>query len=82
MVLFSLLYLNADKHLPNVVNTCERASLTRLSQATEPVVKLPADCNVMAWERMTTPQYSVLNGELLQYWGITNDKKQYYQEGW
>ena len=82
VLFFSLLYLNADKRLPNVINTCERESLTRLSQATEPVVRLAAGCNVMSWERVSSPQYSELNAQLFQYWGITNGKKPYYQEGW
>ena len=81
-VLFSLIYLNADRRPPNVTNACERANLTRLAQATEPVVRLEADCLVMSWERTPSPQNLENNAQLFEYWGITKGKKRYYQSGW
>ena len=81
-VALSFLYLNADRKMPYISNACERESLTRLAQATEPLVKLPADCTIMAWEKVTYPQYSELNADLLAYWGITKGKKLYHQQGW
>ncbi|MBF9141320.1 hypothetical protein [Hymenobacter properus] len=80
VLLFAFIYLNADRHLPNVSNTCERQHLTRLAQATEPVVRLSTDCTLMSWEINRWPQYSDLNAQLFEYWGITQGKKLYYQQ--
>jgi hypothetical protein len=79
---FSLIYLYADRHLPNVSNACERANLTRLAQATEPVVRLSADCTLMSWEPLPQAHDSELNAQLFEYWNINPDGKLYYQQGW
>lgn len=82
VVLFSAIYLNADKRLPTVTNACERESLTRLAHATEPVVRLGAGCTVMSWHQIKNPQESESRAQLLEYWGITQGKRLYYNEGW
>jgi hypothetical protein len=80
VAVFSLIYLYADRHLPNVSNTCERQQLARLAQASEPVVRLNADCTLMSWEINRSPDYSDINAQLFEYWGITPGKKLYYQQ--
>jgi hypothetical protein len=74
-------FLGADYHLwyRTDNNGCERAGLTLLAQSPEPVVRLPADCNVMSWEPVTDPQQSATNAGLLYYWGVTPTRKLYYQ---
>jgi hypothetical protein len=37
-------------------------------------------CNIMEWKTITVPRDSRLNGELIFYWGITKNKKLYFQE--
>ncbi|MFD2721902.1 hypothetical protein ACFST9_24510 [Hymenobacter monticola] len=81
VVAFSLIYLYADRHLPNVSNACERANLARLEQATEPVVRLSADCTLMSWEPLPQAQDSELNAQLFEYWNINKGGKLYYQQG-
>jgi hypothetical protein len=36
----------------------------------------------MSWWKINRPEHSETNAQLLQYWGITKDKKLYYLEGW
>ncbi|WP_046246899.1 hypothetical protein [Hymenobacter terrenus] len=82
VLVFSAIYINADKKLPAVNNACERENLERLARATEPVVRLGAGCTVMSWVKTGSPQESEVNAQLLEYWGITQGKRLYYQEGW
>lgn len=82
VVLFSAIYLNADKKWPTVTNACERENLERLARATEPVVRLGAGCPVMSWGQAGTAQESETNAQLLEYWGVTKGKRLYYQQGW
>lgn len=57
---------------------CEHHNLKRLANATEPLVKLPPDCAIMAWT--INDSYSApSNAELLYYWGVTKTFRRYYQ---
>jgi hypothetical protein len=78
--LLLLVFMNADRRLwLRENNSCERQALAQLAHAPEPVVRLPADCPVMSWERITDPAQSATNADLLYYWGVTPDRKRYYQ---
>ncbi|MBO0358402.1 hypothetical protein J0X19_10635 [Hymenobacter sp. BT186] len=81
---FAAIYINADSlKLPAPENnTCERQGLERLAAATEPIVRVSAECSVMAWWKIDNPNYSETNAQLLEYWGITQGKKLYYHQGW
>ena len=80
LVLLLAIFINADRRLwLRENNRCERQALAQLARAPAPVVQLPADCPVMAWERITDPAQSVTNADLLYYWGVTPDRKRYYQ---
>ncbi len=61
-------------------NTCEKGALTQLSNSPEKCVLLKNDCSVVAWDKITDPKASELDGRLLYYWGITKDQKLYYQK--
>lgn len=60
-------------------NLNERAGLALLAQTTGPVLRLPAECQVMAWTPITDPQNSATNAALLHYWGVTPRVVLYYQ---
>jgi len=84
VVLFSAIFINADRPWLKEKNSniCERAGLERIAQATEPVVRVSAECAVMSWWKINSPQHSETNAQLLEYWGVTKGKKLYYHDGW
>ncbi len=65
---------------PRAFYKCEVAALTILSHATEPVVVLPRDCNVMAWGFTDDPAYSETNVQLLRLWGVAPPVVRLYQQ--
>jgi hypothetical protein len=60
-------------------NDCEREALITLSESNEEVTWLKDDCTVMGWEPTRNYVSSGLNAEMLEYWGVTEGKKLYYQ---
>jgi hypothetical protein len=78
IIAFSIVYTLADKLEPGRKD-CEKNALAQLANSKEDTVLLNCDCSVMAWEKITEPNQSEFNAELLQYWGITKEKKLYYQ---
>jgi hypothetical protein len=60
-------------------NQCEKNALEEIARSTQDTVMLASDCTVMAWGPIKDPAASELNAELLQYWGVTEKKKLYYQ---
>lgn len=82
VALFSCFYLVTDTLFLKGNNLCERQGLESLAQSTESIPRISAECTVMSWWMMNKPEYTETNAELLQYWGITKNKKLYYQEGW
>ena len=84
VVLVSAIYINADslRLSESNNNTCERAGMERLAEATTPIVRVSAECKIMSWWKINDPQYSETNAQLLEYWGVTKGKKLYYHEGW
>ena len=81
VVVLAFIYANADRKLrvPDG-NDCERAALTRLSQApaSQAVVQLPEPCNVLSWQLITDPATSATNAAMLDYWHVTQGEKLYY----
>ncbi len=76
---FLFIFINADE--PNFNwNACERDALEKIAHSPEKIVLLENDCTVMAWERINDYHRTELNAELLNYWGVTNEKKLYYQK--
>ncbi len=74
------IFLNADRRLwLRDNNACERRALERLAWNADEVIRLPADCTVMSWERITDARQSALNAELLYYWHVTPRRTLYYQ---
>ena len=77
----SAVFMFADKPLkPAASNAFERQALTRLAATPGPVVQLPAEGRIMSWEPISSPPLSDTNAQLLYYWGITPEVRQYYQK--
>ncbi len=76
--LFAFIFTNADKPEFNK-NKCEKLALLKISKSDDKIVLIESDCLVLAWEKITVPAKSALNGQLLKKWKITNDNKLYYQ---
>ena len=76
--LFVFIYADSGTKI-STNNDCEQWTLEQIAQAKEPVVQVSPYCNVLAWGQITDAQYSKLNSEMLQYWGITSSPKLYYQ---
>lgn len=79
IVVVLLIFTYADK--PNLnENICERQGLEIIAQSPEKIVFVESDCTIMSWEKTTDYRNSELNAKLLQYWGVTKEKKLYYQK--
>jgi hypothetical protein len=79
IIIFLLVYCFEDK--PTVgENKCERNALYEISESEESIVLVSGDCSIMSWGKISDPKDSELNAELLKYWGITKEKKLYYQK--
>jgi hypothetical protein len=79
LVVVGLIYNTADKHWGDI-NACERQALEEIAASKENVVELKQDCTVVGWYKIEAPEYSELNARLLVIWGITKEKKLYYQK--
>jgi hypothetical protein len=74
-----LVFTLADKPWYNI-NGCERAALEEIAASKESVVELNHDCTIVAWGKFKVPEESELNARLFVIWGITKEKKLYYQK--
>ncbi|MCK5822731.1 MAG: hypothetical protein KAG95_01925 [Bacteroidales bacterium] len=74
-----LIYTNADKAKFNN-NKCEKIALKEISESKNSIVELHNDCNVLSWDKVTEAENSDLNAQLLNIWGITKEKKLYYNK--
>jgi hypothetical protein len=72
-------YTNADKAEFDK-NSCERQALVEIANSKDHIVHLQHNCTVLSWLKITQPEVSEVNGELLYRWHVTNDKKLYYSE--
>ena len=74
-----LLFTVADAPI-KADNACEKEALQAIADSPKDVVELHTDCKVMAWDKMTDPEQSRVNGEMLYHWGILSKPKLYYQK--
>jgi len=75
---FILIFTRADI-TPLDKNDCEREALITLSESNQEVTWLKDDCTVMSWEPIPDYGGSGLNADILEFWGVTQGKKLYYQ---
>ena len=61
-------------------NKCERLSLKEISESKEAIVVLQNDCKVLSWDKISKPEDSDLGAQLLYIWGITKEKRLYYNK--
>jgi len=61
-------------------NKCERIALKEIANSKDSVVALHHDCSVVAWGKILNPEDSELNAQLLNIWGVTNEKRLYYNK--
>jgi hypothetical protein len=79
IILALFIFTNADEpEFDN--NQCEKSALQELGYSNQDTVVLQYNCNVVEWIKVETPERSELNASLFQIWGITKEKKLYYQE--
>ena len=71
------IYTNSDKAEFDK-NNCERIALEKISSSKDTIIQIPGDCTVLSWNTIEDPKNSELNAQLLKIWGITKEKKLYY----
>ena len=79
VICFSFIFTLADEPEWDK-NKCEISAFEKLAASKEKIVLLDNDCSVLAWEKIDAPSSSEFNARLLQFWGITEEKKLYYQK--
>jgi len=79
IILFSLIYTNADR-LEDANYLCEREAIEKIAASPDKIVELNNNCTVLSWGIITDYRESELNAQVLQYWGVTKEKKLYYQK--
>ncbi|MEZ4956883.1 MAG: hypothetical protein R2825_25220 [Saprospiraceae bacterium] len=76
-----VLFIFTIADLPNFDhNACEKRSLFELVNADQEMILLEENCPVMAWGKITDPNNSWLNVQLLKYWNVVKGDRLYYQE--
>ena len=79
IISFSFIFTLADE--PELgKNKGEMTALQKLADSKENSVMMDDDCTIMAWKKIEEPNASESNARLIQYWGITKEKKLYYQK--
>jgi len=61
-------------------NKCERSALKEIADSKDTSVALRYKCSIVSWEKLDIPEQSELNAQLLKLWGITKEKKLYYNK--
>ena len=61
-------------------NKCERTAFRKMAESAEKIVPLPNGCFIMAWENIYDYKQSENRAELIYRWGITTEKKLFYNE--
>lgn len=79
LLLFLAIFTITDK--PDTAQYhCQRNLLMQLSESKEQEVPLPADCTILSWELIHTPEASKEQSQLLEFWKITSEEKRFYQK--
>ena len=79
IVLVLLIFTNADR--PEFdKNDCERQALQEIAESKKDIVPISGDCYLLSWKKINDPKDSELAARLLQLWGITDEKKLFYNK--
>lgn len=77
LVVVALVFTNADR-LDRSHYDCERAALAEIAASTQAEVPLTGSCPVLTWRTYRDTYETILPGQLLYRWGITDEVKRYY----
>ncbi|HTA60958.1 MAG TPA: hypothetical protein VK835_00820 [Bacteroidia bacterium] len=72
-------YMDEDNSLFHN-NNAEKAALNIIAKSPDKIVEIPSDVTVLSWVKITDYTQSDLNASLIQCWGITKEKKLYFQK--
>ena len=61
-------------------NRCERQAFEEMARSTDSIIAIPRDCFVIDWQNMHDYRQSERKAELIYFWGITSEKKLFYNE--
>jgi hypothetical protein len=61
-------------------NRCEKMAFQKMKESPEKIVALPEGCFVISWKNIYDYSYSESKAELIYRWGITTEKKLFYNE--
>lgn len=61
-------------------NRCERQAFEKMARSTDSIISISKDCFVMDWQNMHDYRQSERKAELIYFWGITSEKKLFYNE--
>ncbi len=61
-------------------NKCEKEALEKMVESEEKIVPLPNNCYVLSWNNEQDYLHSENKAELIHFWGITSEKKLFYNE--
>ena len=79
IILILFIYTNSDEAQFGK-NKCERIALKEIAASNDSIVQLHTNCTVLSWEIIRKTQDSELNAQLLNMWGITKEKKLYFNK--
>jgi hypothetical protein len=79
IALLLLIFTNADR-LDTKGYECERNALQTIAHSPDKTVRINTDCPVMDWNILSDPALRELDGDLLYYWHVTDEKKLFFQE--
>jgi len=61
-------------------NRCERAAFEKMANSQDSIVSIPKNCFVMSWDNNFDYRQSEKKAEVIHFWGITNQKKLFFNE--
>ena len=77
-VLILAVFTNSDR-MDTKGYECERNALRTIARSPDKIVRVGADCPVMDWNIIHDYRLRDLDGDLLLYWHVTDEKKLFYQ---
>jgi hypothetical protein len=81
LTVFLLIFTIADGPETHSNNVCERQALEKIAKSRNNIVAIDScDCSVVSWVKITDFNDSEYNAEMLRIWGITQEKKLYFQK--
>jgi hypothetical protein len=81
ITVFLLIFTINDGPTTNNNNICEKKAFEKIAGSPEKIVALDScNCTVMSWQKITDINDSQYKAELLKIWGVTKEKKLYYQK--